>query len=263
MPVSPPLPSTNIRLTAVSYLNTLPLVWGFLHGPQRGAAALDFALPSECSERLRRGEADVGLLPVIEAHRQGLPPLGDTGIACRGPVLSILLISKVPAAGIRSWAADRSSRTSVALTRVLLASHFQNPDTRVAPAEPDLDTMLSANDACLIIGDPALRLRTVQSAGLHIYDLGEEWWKLTSLPMVFACWSGSTTLDPSVFRESLDFGRQHLDDIVSMEAAQRSIPEPLARQYLTRHIVYDIGAQERRGWAEYLKMAAILEEVPA
>lgn len=252
-----------VTLSAVSYLNTLPLIWGFLEGPQRPLARISRDLPAACAEAVRKGRAAAGLLPVIEAHRGGLPLLGDVGIACRGPVRSILLISKVPASLIRTLKTDASSRSSVALTRILLAHYFRNPSVEMSPMPPDLPRMLEGADACLIIGDPALKLTPGSLSGLYVYDLGEEWRRMTGLPMVFAVWSGHVPFDPVAFRESLDFGRAHLDDYLASEAAQRGLPLELARDYLTRHIVYDIGPEERRGCGEYLKLAAILEEMPA
>jgi chorismate dehydratase len=250
-------------LAAVSYLNTLPLIWGFLHGPQRGLARLSLDVPAACADAVRSGRAAAGLLPVIEAHRAGLPFLGDVGIACRGAVRSILVVSKVPAARIRTLAADSSSRSSVALTRVLLTHHFRNPACEIRPSPPDFPRMLDGADACLLIGDPALRLDPSGLPGLHAYDLGEEWMRMTGLPMVFAVWSGYVPFDPAAFRGSLDHGRARIGDYLEAEAAKRGLSADLARDYLTRRIVYDLGPEERRGCDQYLKLAAILEEIPA
>lgn len=252
-----------VTLAAVSYLNTVPLIRGFLNGPQRGIARVVVDLPAACADLVRTGDAAAGLMPAIEAHRAGLAILGDVGIACRGPVRSILLISKVPAAEIRTLAADSSSRSSVALTRILLTQHFGNLAFEMFEMAPHLQRMIDLADACLIIGDPALRLAHGDLRGFHVYDLGEEWWRLTGLPMVFAVWSGRVPFDPRAFRDSLDFGRASLDEYLAAESARRGVDESLAREYLTRHIVYDIGPEERRGLDEYLKLAAILEETTA
>lgn len=256
-------PQPKDRLAAVSYLNTLPLILGFQDGPQRGFARLLLERPAVCAELVRSGEASAGLLPIVEARRQGLPFLGDTGIACRGAVRSILILSKLPLREVRSVAADVSSRSSVALTRVLLANHFGNPDAHLFAAEPDPGAMLSSSDACLIIGDPALRVEQASFSGLHVHDLGEEWYRMTGLPMVFAVWSGNVTFPETEFRKSLDYGLANLDRIVDAEAERRGIAPSLAHDYLTRNIVYDIGPEERRGSEEYLRLAAILEEIPA
>src|SRR5580658_7860205 len=124
MPTSIPKP----RVCAVSYLNTVPLVWGMLHSPDpedgRDVFDLRFALPSACADELASGEADIGIVPVIEMARQELDYFPGTGIACHGPVRSILLVSKVPFRDIRTLATDAGSRTSVQLARIILAEKF-------------------------------------------------------------------------------------------------------------------------------------------
>src|SRR5258707_13073922 len=143
------------KVCAVSYLNTVPLVWGMLHGPERGVFDLRFALPSDCADQLASGAADIGIVPVIEMARQGLEYYRGTGIACHGPVRSILLVSKVPFRAIRTLATDSGSRTSVMLSRVILAERF-GAEPSVVSRPPDLAAMLGEADAALLIGDAAL-----------------------------------------------------------------------------------------------------------
>ena len=245
------------RLAAVSYLNTLPLVWGFAAGPQRDAVDLEFALPFECARRVASGKAQAGLMPVIEATRLGLPLIGDTGIACRGPVRSILLVSKVEPGRIERLALDRASRSSVMLARILLAERY-GATPELVTMSPELGPMLRAADAALIIGDPALRLDPA-TLPYHVLDLGLEWWELTGLPMVFAMWAGQAPVPAAQFRQSLEYGRANLDQFVREESAKREIPEALARTYLQHHIVYDIGETERAGMAEYLRLARAMD----
>src|SRR5215813_9196929 len=176
------------RVSAVSFLNTTPLVWGILHGPQQGLFDLEFRLPSACADDLANGSADIGIVPSFELTKQELEILPGVGIACHGAVRSILLISSVPAAKIRTLATDTSSRTSVELARVILERRYQNSPDFIRHA-PDLDAMLKIADAALIIGDPALRIDPT-TLPYHSYDLGLEWLELTGLPMVFAVWAG-------------------------------------------------------------------------
>ena len=181
--------SPKPRVCAVSYLNTVPLIWGLEHSPAlRGFFDMRYELPSLCADLVARGEADIGILPVMEMARQKLEYFPGTGIACRGPVRSILLISKVPFAEIRTLAADAGSRTSVMLARVILAErHGAEPKVFAQPA--DLVPMLETADAALIIGDAALHLDPA-SLPFASLDLGAEWVSMTGLPMVFAVWSG-------------------------------------------------------------------------
>lgn len=253
----------KLRVCAVSFLNTAPLVWGMLHGPQRGLFDLDFRIPSECADQLAAGAADIGIVPSFELTRQSLEVIPGAGIACHGPVRSILLISSRPAAEIRTLAADSSSRTSVALARVWLDRRYHaEPDVHAQP--PDLEAMLQTADAALIIGDPALRIDVEQ--GVHrssrfIYDLGAEWVEMTGLPMVFAVWAGrKDAVTPAVteaFRGSCRYGREHMEEIVASEAAGREFPAAVVREYLTRHIVYELGPRDYQGMELFLRYARL------
>lgn len=245
------------RVCAVSFLNTVPLIYGFLRGAQRGLAELSFGVPSECADRLENGAADVGLVPVIEIPRLGLQAVPGLGIACRGAVRSILLISRVPLPGVRTLAADANSRSSVALARIVLDRRYGvRPEVRKYP--PDPAAMLAAADAAVLIGDPALRVDPAK-LDCFVFDLGEEWMELTGLPMVFAIWAARRGFDAAgldeAFLASWRHGMAHIDEIVAAESASRRLPAELVRDYLTRRIVFEIGEAERRGMALYLDYA--------
>jgi predicted solute-binding protein len=246
-----------LRLCSVDYLNSAPLVWGLLHGPRQDLFDLTFRVPSECADRVASGAADIGNIPAIEMYRQNLEMVPGLGVAARGAVRSILLISKRPLAEIRTLAADSSSRTSVALARIILSRRY-GAEPAFHPYAPDLATMLDRADAALIIGDPALRLDRAALPYL-VADLGQEWTDMTGLPMVFAVWAGRkrhiTAAVAQALAESCRFGREHIEDIVKMDGAARRIPEELAREYLTRHIVNELGPQEHEGLQLYLRYA--------
>ena len=252
----------RLRVCAVSYLNTTPLVWGMLHGPQRGCFDLEFELPAVCADRVAAGSADIGLIPSFELLRQGLEIVRGAGIACHGPVRSILVVSSRPAPKIESLAVDTSSRTSVQLARLILEQRFGAAPVLV-PMAPDLEGMLRVADAALIIGDPALRI-DVNALGPHhyLYDLGAEWVEMTGLPMVFAVWAGRrdvvTPEVVEVFRESCCFGREHLEDVVAAESASRGFALGLVREYLTRHIVHELDARDYQGMQAFLTKAAAM-----
>jgi chorismate dehydratase len=246
------------RVCAVSFLNTTPLVWGMLHGPQRRVFDLDFQIPAVCADHVASGQADIGIIPSFELTRQDLEIVPGTGIACHGPVRSILLISKRPAAAIRRLAVDSSSRTSVALARVLLARRYQ-VQAEFVPHPPDLEAMLAVADAALIIGDPALHIEPA-ALPYEVHDLGAEWVETTGLPMVFAVWAGRReAVTPEVieaFRESCRYGRARIEEIVQMEAPRRGLAPELVRQYLTRHIVHQLGPRDYQGLEMFLSCAA-------
>ena len=258
-------------MCAVSYLNTVPLVWGLQHSPEptlREAFDLRFALPSECADQLASGQADIGIVPVIEMARQGLEYFPGTGIACHGPVRSILLISKVPFKGIRTLVTDSGSRTSAMLAQVILAEKFGvRPQVFSHPA--NLPEMLGQADAALLIGDAALRVDpatlSFETPALQTLDLGEEWVNMTGLPMVFAVWAGRKGIvrEPhgQVFLESLRYGLAHMDDMVRDESAARRFSPEVVRRYLTHHIVFELGEKDYEGMRLYIQHALRLDRV--
>jgi predicted solute-binding protein len=250
-----------LRVSAVSYLNTWPLVWGFLHGPEQGRFDFRFDLPAQCADALAAGEVDLGLVPCAELDRLGMGFLPGLGIACEGPVRSILLISKTAIGKIRTLAVDSSSRTSVALARILLKQLHGCVPT-IAARPPRLDEMLAECDAALIIGDPALRIEPSQLPW-ETKDLGAEWVAWSGLPMVFAVWAGrAEALQPEVeraFQASWEWGRRHIDDIAARAAAERGFPEALAREYVTRHVVYELSARHRAGLELFRRKVRELE----
>jgi chorismate dehydratase len=248
-------------VSAVSYLNTWPLVWGFIHGPQQGLFDFRFDLPVHCAEALRDRKADIGLLPCAELDRLGLDFLPDLGIACEGPVRSILLISRRPFDAIRTLAVDSSSRTSVALARIILAERY-GCRPMITPHAPSLDEMLAENDAALIIGDPALRLDP-DTLPYHTLDLGAEWVVWSGLPMVFAVWAGRTEfLTPDAaeaFRASHRWAVERLDEMVERASVERGFVKELARAYFTRHIVYPLSPRHLEGLTLFRKLVLALD----
>jgi predicted solute-binding protein len=233
-----------------------------LHGPQRGVFDLFFRVPSECADMVAAGTADIGIIPVYELTRRDLAVIPGVGIASRGPVRSILLISKCLPAEIATLAGDTSSRTSVALARIVLSRRFGGTP-RVVPAAPDLDAMLAKADAALIIGDPALRIDP-EKLPYHVYDLGQEWTAWTGLPMVFAVWAGRggviTPEVESVFQRSWRYGQDRLHEIVAAESVARAFPPELVRRYLSHHIVCEVGAAEKAGMELFLRYVRELGE---
>jgi predicted solute-binding protein len=215
------------------------------------------------ADRLGSGQVDIGLLPCGELDRLGADHFDDVGIACRGAVRSILLVSRVEPARIRTLAVDVSSRTSVMLTRIVLAERFGVRAEFITMA-PDLDTMLASADAALLIGDPALRVDPVSLPYLTL-DLGAEWLELTGLPMVFAVWAGRkqvvTSAVADIFVQSYRYGMSKLDEIVREAPALHGISEELARKYLTESIQFELTSEHRKGLAMYRSKVAALRSL--
>jgi chorismate dehydratase len=245
-----------LRLSVVQYLNTVPLIWGMLHGEQQSKFELQLTVPSGCADAVARREADVGIVPSIEYQRldrvQILPGLS---IASKRLVQSVLLLSKMPLAQVQTVELDPSSRTSAALVRILL-QNFYGRQVSFAPASPDPEAMLEHADAALLIGDPAL---TYAGPVAHVYDLAAEWRKFTGLPFVFALWVGHADVNLSQhladFTASLEFGLAHLDDIAAEFAPRLGMTPEAVKVYLSENIDYSLDEENRAGLKLFYKLA--------
>jgi chorismate dehydratase len=238
----------RLRISAISYLNTAPLMWDFEHGDTRSDFDISYTLPSQCAASLHEGTADIGIIPA--AAYTSIPDLAilpGVAIASRRAVRSILLVSKVPLEKIRTVALDTSSMTSVALTKVLFAKWWGDARTFTAMA-PDIEQMLTQCDAGLVIGDPALR---IDRSRYITYDLAEEWIRLTGKPFVFAFWAvrqaalkdAPRDVDlATVFQESRDHGLlpENLDRIAREWAPRLALSEAAVKSYLTENIHYSL-----------------------
>ncbi len=179
---------SRLRISAISFLNTAPLMWDFEHGDTGNDFDIEYTIPSQCAAALSEGRADIGIIPAITyAQIPGLVILPNIAIAAKDYVRSILLVSKKPMEDVRTIATDTSSRTSVALTQVLFAKFFGG-HREFTPHPPVLQEMLKEHDAALLIGDSALQI-SLHDSPYHLYDLAHEWKQLTGKPFVFAFWA--------------------------------------------------------------------------
>src|SRR5580765_1541496 len=238
----------RLHISAISYLNTAPLMWDFEHADAGRHFEVSYTLPSACARALAEGKADIGIIPAA-AYTQipGLQILPDVAIASRRAVRSILLVSQIPVELVRTVALDTSSLTSVALTKVLFEKWLGGGRT-FTPMEPDIEKMLDCCDAGLVIGDPALQ---VDRRRYHTLDLAEEWIRYTGKPFVFAFWAvrgdALREADPAVdlaavFRDSRDRGLEpaNLDRIVKEWSPRLGLSEGDVRTYLTENIHYEL-----------------------
>lgn len=261
----------RLRISAISYLNTAPLMWDFEHGEAGRQFEISYTLPSGCARALAEGTADIGIIPAA-AYTQipGLQILPDIAIASRRAVRSILLVSKVPLAQVRTIALDTSSMTSVALTKVLFEKWLGGGRTFTA-MEPNLEQMLAQCDAGLLIGDPALQ---VDRSHYHTLDLAEEWIRYTGKPFVFVFWAvrgeALPEADPAldlaaVFRDSRDHGleSQNLEEIAEVWAPRLQLSETGVREYLTESIHYQLDAACLEGLRLFYQYAAEIGALPA
>jgi chorismate dehydratase len=260
---------SRLRVSAISFLNTAPLMWDFDHGDLRRDYRVDYTLPSACAEILRNGMADIGIIPA--AAYTTIPDLvviPDVAIAARGPVRSILLVSKVPIDQIKTVAADTSSRSSVALLQVLF-NKFIRTKPEFIPMPPQLDPMLQQCDAGLLIGDPALLAKT---DGFHVYDLAEEWQRFTGKSFVFAFWAvrkqalqdhdGIRVVD--AFQNSRDNGvkPENIARTAKEWSVRLGLSESEITSYLTENVYYNLDNDCLEGLRLFYQYAAECGALP-
>jgi chorismate dehydratase len=255
------------RVAAFRYLNSLPLLHGLLIRPLPGSdrLRLDLGTPAECAAALEARRADAALVPSIEAARvPGLRHLPGIAISTSRRVRSVIVAARRPIESCRSLALDASSRTSVALLRILLARRFGGrPELSVMP--PDPDRMLARHDGALLIADSALR---PLPEGLRVYDLAEEWHAMTGLPFVFALWAvrdGSRFAagDAELLAASHRQGTAALEEIAASEGPAIGLARDDALDYLRENLVYRFADAEQEGLARFLEMAAAEGLAPA
>ena len=262
-----------VRLGAVSFLNSRPLTSALEDCLHEGPFSLVYDLPSACSRQLRAGRIDLGLVPIIEYALSPVPysVVPDVAVGCRGEVLTVRLFFRGDLAAVRTVAVDASSQTSAALLRILLAEKY-GLHPAFEHAAPDLDEMLHAADAALLIGDPVLPL--FDGAGgskptRRSLDLGREWADLTGLPFVFACWAGREgALDPQQARRLVEArrrGEAEIPRIARRFQRERAGHVELYERYLREHVSFDLGEAELSGVREFFRLAQLhgeIERVP-
>ncbi|MBZ5614140.1 MAG: menaquinone biosynthesis protein [Acidobacteriia bacterium] len=276
---------SRLKISAISYLNTAPLLWDFEHAGAGAAVDFDisYTIPSACADALRAGTADIGIIPAAAyATVPDLVIVPDVAIAARRAVRSILLVSRIPVdpltvdpltkdqwgEQVRSVALDTSSMTSVALAKILFAKWLGGA-REYKPMAPDLDAMLGACDAALLIGDPALQ---VDRTRYFTLDLAEEWVARTGKSFVFAFWAirkqalagrnGAAIAE--AFQKSRDRGLspKNLESIVQEWAPRLGLTVEAVRAYLTHNIHYYLDPPCLEGLALYYRLGAEVGALP-
>jgi chorismate dehydratase len=240
--------SAKIKVAAVSYLNTKPLLYGI----ERSAVMNDIDLvvdyPANLARSLKDGSIDMALLPVAAIPGiEGARIVSDYGIAADGDVASVAIFSHVPMAEIESVYLDYQSRTSVRLAQLLLEKHWKKEVVFKEATEHYID-YINGTNAGIIIGDRALQqLNNFE----YIYDLAEGWKEYTGLPFVFAAWVANKELPASfvaAFNEANALGLAHIDEIV----AANPYPYFDLHAYYTKHIHYHLDADKKKGLEKFL-----------
>lgn len=245
----------KIRIGAVSYLNTRPLIYGLREPEIAGMIELETHYPAELARMLMADRLDVALLPVaIIPQLSEYHLISDHCIGCTGKVASVAIFSEVPMEGIRTILLDYQSRTSVALARILMRDHWKNP-VRFLPAVDDgFMNEIAGTTAGLVIGD-----RAFEQAGrsAYMYDLGEAWVQHTGLPFVFATWVSNKKLDDGfikAFNSANAVGVRELDKVIA-ENPQAAFD---LHDYYYRNMSYDFDERKKKGMQLFLDRVASL-----
>lgn len=244
-----------LRIGAVSYLNTKPLIFGLSKASEL-SKTLSLALPSRLAIELSAGDLDVGLIPAVEYFQNPeFEIVSDAVIACRGPVWSVRVLFRCEPSQVRTLALDEGSRTSVALSKILFHHRFGFVPATI-PLKITDDPRSSPADAVLVIGDRAMHPEAFRPTFRSDWDLGQAWFEETGLPFVFAMW---VAREPKYASEALrgllestrDRGLNHIEMISRQSAEHYHLTVEQCHDYLTNFIRFRMGDEERAGLHEF------------
>lgn len=244
----------SISVSVISYLNTIPFIYGLLNHSISDSIELKYATPAKAASDLLEGKTDIGIvpsaiIPSLGRHRI----ISDYCIGATGKVASVLLCSAVPIEQVKRVYLDSESRTSVLLSRILFRNYWKIDTEYAAFEQSSQDIDYSAT--YVLIGDKALRN---SDKFKYVYDLALEWVNYSSLPFVFACWTSNKELDASFIREfnsALKFG------VENIKAAVNSVPHSFdtdfAYNYLVNNISYNLTPHKREGLSNFWSLASL------
>jgi chorismate dehydratase len=239
------------KVGCVPYLNAKPLVRLFEDMKGQVPVEVVYDVPSRLPEMLATGEVQAIMVSSIEALRHPGKRVADgVSISSQKEVLSVRLFSKEPARMVRSVAFDQSSMTSNALARVILKERYDR-DVEGEGMEPNLEKMLEAHDACILIGDNGMR---ANGEGLNVLDLGYEWRRLTRLPFVWALWLGDEGLTPELsmwLNAAALYGMSKIERVVKIAAEETGFSVLQCENYLRRIMDYSFDEPHRQGLQEF------------
>jgi chorismate dehydratase len=243
------------RISAVSYLNTIPFVYGIQSSENAGDFSLSLDVPSLCAEKLGKGEVDIALVPAgAIAEMKDASIIPGYCIGAVRQVRTVLLLCRKPLEEIRTIHLDFDSKTSVRLVRVLAGNFW-----KISPDWVNLERGMAENpgsiDSLVAIGDKTFDL---VNNFPYVYDLAEEWIRYTELPFVFAVWMARKAVPAEVIARlnaALEFGITHRQDAIAH--FQSKIPAGIdALEYLTKNISFELDEQKQKGlnlFLSYLK----------
>ncbi len=223
-----------MKIALVEFLNAFPLYYALKHGIIANEFEFESYPPSVCASLLRKGEVDVGNVPIVEyTHCHSYRIIDRCCIASGKEVKSVVLFLNKPIEKVRTVKLDRNSNTSVVLTRVLFAFKYKLSVDYSYDTEADCE---------LVIGDKALGM--IKNDSRERLDLAVEWRRMTGLPFVFAAWITAMDVDSSVSRlfvDSKEWGKKHIKEICSSSDRLKSLVDVSeCVDYLNNNIDYDL-----------------------
>jgi len=245
----------KIKISAVSYLNTFPLLYGLNnYNNFIEKVEIEEDIPSVCADKLINNKVDIGLIPVAEIRKIKNPQIiSNYCIGAIGKVDTVLLLSDVPINEIKTILLDYHSRTSVNLLKILV-KNFWKINVTFIDAKEGFEENIKGNIAGLIIGD-----RTFSYSKKHkfIYDLPDEWMTFTKLPFVFATWVSNKNIPDDFileFNNALKFGLKNKQVVIDKFKKQNPKSNINIEDYLNNKISYGLDVEKRRGMELFLKM---------
>jgi chorismate dehydratase len=233
----------KIRISAVSYTNTKPFLYGIQHSDIINRIDLSLDMPSDCAQKLIDDKVDIGLIPV--AAILSLPRweiVSDYCIGASGPVNSVFIFSNCEAKDIKTLQLDPESRSSNNLALVLLKNYWK-ADHRTIENAPDYAAPNEPHTAFVQIGDRTFGKKQQYK---YAYDLAEEWQKFTGLPFVFAAWVANKPIPAEFmdeFNKALKFGLEHRAELLK-ELPQRADFD--LEDYLMHKLDFDLTEDKRK-----------------
>jgi len=240
----------KIKVGAVSYLNTKPMVHGIKQHPVMNDIELIEDYPANVAQMLIEGKVDVGLVPVaITTRLKEWHIAADYCIGAESEVASVCIFSDTPIENIETLYLDYQSRTSVRLAQVLLKEYWKKEVKIIDASGEDFRDKLTGTTAGVVIGDRALEQRRKSK---YIYDLATAWIDHTGLPFVFAAWISNKPLPQTfinAFNEAHVLGLNQIDEVVQ----QLQFDAYDMKHYFTKNISYELTPQKRAGMELFLK----------
>lgn len=245
----------KIKISAVSYLNSLPFIFG-LENYENFSKQIDLQkdIPSVCADKLINNNVDIGLIPVAEIRKIKKPfVISNYCIGAVGKVETVLLLSDVPVNEIKRVFLDYHSRTSVNLLKILFKKHWKRKVDYIV-AEKGFENKISDKTGGLIIGDRAFLYSEKYK---YVYDLSEEWTKLTKLPFVFAAWVSNKKINEDFVKEfnsALEFGLKNKKHVINIYKSENNNSKIDIEKYLNSNISYFLNSEKRKGMELFLKL---------